>query len=175
MRRVQLCTCDLQTANILVGGTNLALHIDTAGLENTHSSQLRAVGVYFTVGVCMCFYTFSVWTVAPLKATGASSVGGNPAWDPAAATRLLQLMRKLMRVNVCDPSTHTTDSGLWSRDTVWPSLRLYKWSRSLLYSMKLCVTQPTISKLGADNVSRRIQLYGDAVWLLDFILDTHLF
>lgn len=74
----------------------------------------------FTLFVC----TLSVCMVAPLKATGASSVGGNPAWEPAVATRLLQLMRKLMRVKVCEPSTHTTDSGLWSNETVWPSLRL---------------------------------------------------
>ncbi len=69
----------------------------------------------YVYGVCV--HTFSVCIVAPLKAMGASSVGGNPAWEPAAATTLLQLMRKLMRVKVCDPSTHTTDSGLWSRDT----------------------------------------------------------
>lgn len=72
----------------------------------------------------VCFLTFNMCIVAPLKATGASSVGGRPACEPAAATTLLQLMRKLMRAKVCDPSTHTTDSGLWSRDTVCPSLRL---------------------------------------------------
>lgn len=60
--------------------------------------------------------TFSVCSVAPLKAVGASSVGGKPACEPVDATTLLQLMRKLMRVKVCEPSTHTTDSGLWSTD-----------------------------------------------------------
>lgn len=36
-----------------------------------------------------------------------------------------------MRVNVCVPSTHTKDSGLWSRDTVWPSFRLQQWVKEL--------------------------------------------
>lgn len=90
--------------------------------------------------VRLFLHTFSVCMVAPLKATGASSVGGNPAWDPAAATRLLQLMRKLIRVKVCGPSTHTTDSGLWSRDTVGPSLWLNKWSRNLLWFNEVSVT-----------------------------------
>lgn len=69
--------------------------------------------------------------VAPLKVTGESSVGGKPACEPAAATMLLQLMRKLMSVKVCDPSTQTTDSGLWSTDTVWLSLRLDEWVKEL--------------------------------------------
>lgn len=68
--------------------------------------------------------TFNVCIVAPRKATGASSVGGSPAWEPAAATRLLQLMRKLTREKACEPSTHTSDSARWSTHTVWPSLRL---------------------------------------------------
>lgn len=68
--------------------------------------------------------TLSVCSVAPLKAVGASSVGGSPAWEPAPATKLLQLMRKLSSVKVFEPSTNTTDSGLWSKRTSLCSLRL---------------------------------------------------
>ena len=70
--------------------------------------------------------TLRVIMLAPLKAFGASRVGGRPAWDPDTATRLLQLMRKLMRVKVCGPSTRTTESGRWSRETAWRSLRLIR-------------------------------------------------
>lgn len=37
-----------------------------------------------------------------------------------------------MRVKVCDPSTHTRDSGLWSSDTVLPSLRLNQLVKDVL-------------------------------------------
>lgn len=81
--------------------------------------EVRLLRWFQSTAVCL---TLSECSVAPLKAVGASRVGGRPACDPAPATRLLQLMRKLMRVKVCVPDTHTTDSGLWSKHTELRSL-----------------------------------------------------
>lgn len=69
--------------------------------------------------------TLSVCIVPPRKATGDSKVGGSPACGPAAATRLLQFIKKFSKVNVFVPFTNARDSGLWSTCTSCFSLRLY--------------------------------------------------
>lgn len=69
--------------------------------------------------------TLSVCIVPPRKATGDNKVGGSPVCGPAAATRLLQFIKKFSKVNVFVPFTNARDSGLWSICTSCFSLRLY--------------------------------------------------
>lgn len=64
-----------------------------------------------------------------------------------------------MRVKVCVPSTHTKDSGLWSRDMVWPSFRLRQWVKEL----RLDVVSGNMTQLDTRAPNLRVVQWEDTV------------
>lgn len=71
------------------------------------------LSVYLNNGISLSF-TLSGISVAPWKATGASSVGGTPANGPVVAIHDLQFIKKLKRTCTSTPSMKTRDCGCLS-------------------------------------------------------------